>query len=173
VFAGFATQHRAGSRLRQATRYDEARPWAELLVATRSMVPSGALMLLASGGYLTARMWPNPPAWIVVAIVSVLFVGTAALTVWPRFSAISKAVAVGEGPLPATAFEPIARAGTWAAHASANGAALGTIWLMTAKPASLEATSVVLLPALIGAIVGVRLARGALRADLSGSSASP
>jgi hypothetical protein len=164
VFAGFAIQQRAGLRLRQAARFEEARPWAEMLVVTRSMIPSGALMLLASGGYLSARMWPNLPAWVLVAIVAVLFLGTASLAViGPRFAAIGRSVSVGEGSLSVAATQTIARADTWATLSAANGAALGTIWLMTARPALLEAVLVVLLPAIIGAIVGIKVAKGARR----------
>jgi hypothetical protein len=162
VFGGFAMQHRAGSRLRHAARYDEARPWAELLAATRTMVPSGAGMLLASGGYLSARLWPNPPAWLVVAIVAVVFIGVAALAVvGPRFRAIGSSVAVGEGPLSAASTQAIAGAAAWTTLAATNGAALGTIWLMTARPALVEAVLVVLVPTIVGGIVGLRVARGA------------
>src|SRR5215208_5675718 len=93
LFGGFAMQHRAGARLRQAARHDEARPWAELLVATRTMVPSGAVMLLASGGYLAATRFPGMPPWLAVAAVVVLCIGVAALAVVsPREAALGGAV---------------------------------------------------------------------------------
>jgi hypothetical protein len=161
VFAGFAIQHRAGARLRKTTRYEEARLWAELLLATRAMVPSGAVMLLVSGGYLSRAMWPNLPAWLVVAIASVLFIGVMALAVGRRFAAMNASLAVGEGPLSAVAKQTIGDTFAWAAHSAANGAALGTLWLMAANPGTLEAVLAVLLPAAIGLVVGVRLARRA------------
>jgi hypothetical protein len=161
VFAGFAIQHRAGARLRKTRRYEEARLWAELLLATRAMVPSGAAMLLVSGGYLSRAMWPNLPAWLVVAIASVLFIGVMSLAVGRRFAAMNASLAVGEGPLSTVAKQTIGDTLAWAAHSAANGAALGTLWLMAAKPATLEAVLAVLLPAAIGLVVGARLARRA------------
>jgi hypothetical protein len=166
VFAGFAIQHRAAARLRRAVRYDEARLWAELLTATRSMVPSGVLMLLLSGGYLLTPQWPHLRASSIVAIVAVLFIAVAALAVVnPGFAAINRSVSAGDGALSAAAIQTIGGAGTWAALFAANGVALGTIWLMTARPALVEAVLVVLLPAIIGLIVGARMARGAPHAS--------
>jgi predicted integral membrane protein DUF2269 len=162
LFGGFAMQQRAGARLRAAGRYDEARPWSAVLDLTRPMVPSGAIMLLATGAVLAARLAPGapPPVWVPVAAVTVLAVGLLGwLVVNRRIAAIAGAVRDGDGALPADARRRIASASLWSALAASNGAALGTLWLMTNKPGVVESALAVLLPAAIGAAVGVRLAR--------------
>jgi hypothetical protein len=160
IFGGFSMQQRAGGRLRRATRYDDARTWAEMLMMSRSMVPAGAVMVLVTGAYLATRLGPRPPTWVIVAALTALFIGTVALAVVNRgITAIGKSVSAGEGPLSAETSRHIASAATWSGLASANGAALGTLWLMTAKPGSLEAVLVVVLLALAGAIAGARLGK--------------
>jgi hypothetical protein len=73
----------------------------------------------------------------------------------PYIAATRRAVAQGNGPLPDAAARVIAstRAPT----------ALGTLWLMTARPATLESTLVVVLATAVGAVIGARVARGAAR----------
>jgi hypothetical protein len=162
IFAGFSMQQRAGSRLRRARTRAEAHPWAEVLDMTRVMPPSGAVMVLITGAYLSTRFSaPRPPMWIIVAVVAALLIGIVAFTIESRdFQAIARAVAASEGSLSADAAARIARPRTWSALGMANGAALGAVWLMTMKPGPVEAWLAVLLPATLGAVVGARLGRG-------------
>jgi hypothetical protein len=162
VFAGFAIQQRAGARLRIARRGDEAKPWADLLVDTRSMVPWGTLMLLLTGWYLAGGLW-RPP-WVLAAVIAVIFMAAASgLLVWPGYLAIGRHVSESPGPLSSAAARAVRQPRTWAALSSANGAGLGTLWLMTAKPAAVEATLVVLFGATAGALAGLWLAVKARR----------
>ncbi|MFL5520702.1 MAG: DUF2269 family protein [Gemmatimonadales bacterium] len=159
MFAGFSMQQRAGSRLRRAKTRTEAHPWAEVLDMTRVMPPSGAVMVLITGAYLSTRFSARgAPTWIIVAVIAALLIGTVAITIVNRdFKGIAAAVAASEGSLSPDAAARIARPRTWSAHGMANGAALGAIWLMTMKPGPLEAWLAVLLPAGLGAIAGARL----------------
>ena len=159
TFSGLSMQQRAGSRLRKATTYAEARPWSDVLAMTRPMVPSGAVMLVLTGAYLTTQVaTPRPPVWIVVAIVAVVVMGILALAVVNRgFGAIAAGVAAGDGPLSGDAAGRITNRRLWSALGSANAAALGTLWLMTAKPGPLESVLVVTIAVLIGAVAGRRL----------------
>lgn len=159
VFGGFVLQHRVGARLRAARRFDEARGWAELLDTTRPMVPSGAVMLFLSGGWLTSVLHPDVPGWVAVAAAGVVFVGIAGWVSGVRFARAKKAVASGEGPLSAEARAAIGAWAGWVALAAANGVALGMIWLMTARPTTLAAAGMVVVPAVIGAAIGLRLGR--------------
>lgn len=172
LFGGFAMQQRAGALIRKAGSFADARPWSLLLTATRPMVPSGVVMLLLSGGYLAARAWKEPPTWVMVAVLTVLFVITVTLAVTNRgYGAIARALATGEGALSASAARAIANPAMWAALCAANGAALGVIWLMTSKPVLLEAALVVLAGALVGGFVGMRLGRNAGAAAAEASTA--
>jgi hypothetical protein len=162
VFAGFSIQHRAGARLRQAVRSDGARPWSEQLEATRPMVPSGTAMLLVSGVFLSAPMRFHLPPWVVVSIASVILIGLAGRTFGRRFAAMERAVPAEDGPLSHAAMQTIHNPVTWALHAAANGAALATIWLMTAKPGWVQSILLVVAAVATGAIVG---ARTAVRSD--------
>jgi hypothetical protein len=162
LFGGFAMQQRAGARIRAASRYDQARPWAAMLDLTRPMVPSGAIMLLVTGAVLASRLAPGgePPVWVGFAAVTVALLGLAGWLVDNRrIGRIAGAVVDGEGALSAEARRRIASAPLWSAHAASNGAALGTLWLMTNKPGVVESAVAVLLPAAIGAAVGARLGR--------------
>jgi hypothetical protein len=158
VFGGFILQHRAAARLRAAVSQGEGHPWAELLVASRTMVPSGAAMLLLSGAYLSRSLWSDFPAWILVALVAVLFIGIAGLVFGQRFAALATALRSGDGPVAGDARAHLSARSLWGLHAAANGATLGSIWLMTARPALLESALAVALPAVVGAVVGARLA---------------
>ncbi len=160
LFGGFAILHRAGARLRAATRIEDARPWAELLATARAMVPSGVVMQLLSGGYLGARagMWQSRAAWLEVSATTLILVGLVILLVaLPRLGAAIRAVQEGSGPIPPAAAARIGDRAAWSALLAANGASLGIIWLMTAKPALLESLLVVLVPAAVGAVAGARL----------------
>jgi hypothetical protein len=161
MFAGFAMLQRAGARVRRATTHAEARPWAELLTMGRPMPPSGAVMVLLSGAYLSTRFaGPRPPAWIVAPALAAAFIGALALAVVNRdIGAIAASVAAGDGPLSSDAAARVGRARTWSALAAANGAALGALWVMTMKPGPLESAVAALLPIVVGALVGARLGR--------------
>lgn len=174
LFAGFSMQQRAGSRLRTATTHEEARRWTEMLGMSRSMVPSGVVMLLVTGGYLAYLLGGSQPAaWISTAMVTALLIGIVAVAVTNRgFGAITRAVSAGTGPLSGEAARHIGSAVTWSALAATNGAALGTLWLMTAKPGTVESMIAVVLPAAIGAIVGARLGRTAPAAESRPTMAS-
>jgi hypothetical protein len=56
----------------------------------------------------------------------------------PGFTAISKAIAAEGNTLGLEATDAIARRSTWAALGATNGAGLGSIWLMVARPESVE-----------------------------------
>src|SRR5262249_51953643 len=159
VFTGLAIQHRAASRLRRSTRHEEAMPWAELLAATRPMIPSGAVMLLITGGYMTAVRWGVHAPWAIVAIFGVLLLLVTGSILAQRFGAIQRMISAGTGSLNAQARQVIGRTSTWSLQAAANGAALGTIWLMAAKSGWIESILVLALAATIGGAVGARLGR--------------
>ena len=158
LFGGFILQHRTLARLRAATGYADARLWAELLIASRPMIPGGALMLLLSGGYLSRPLWRDLPVWIHVATAAVLFIGVVGLVVARQSGRIATALRSGEGPVMRADRAPLSSGPVWGLHAAANGAALGSIWLMSARPEAIEGSLVVAVPALVGATIGARLA---------------
>ena len=75
----------------------------------------------------------------------------------PWIGAIAAGVAAGDGPLSGDGVGRITSRRLWSALGSANAAALGTLWLMTAKPGPLESVLVVTIAVLIGAVAGWRL----------------
>ncbi len=165
LMGAFILLNQVGPRLRRAARHEEARPWAELLLVVRAMMPAGAAMLLLSGGYLASRLGARPPAWVVVAAVDVLLIGAVALgIVGPWLGAAHRAVAAGDGALGTDARRAIARPAVPPAVAAANGMALGTLWLMTARPGPAQSLLVVGTLATAGALIGLRQARRARRA---------
>jgi hypothetical protein len=166
VFAGFAMQHRAGARLRNSRTYADARPWSDLLFVSRPMVPSGAIMLLLSGGYLATPLWQDPPAWLIVSAIAVCVIAATALVVNPRITRIHANVMSHDGRLNASVENEIHNPRLWSPHAAGNGIALSILWLMIAKPQPLEAVIIPIVAALAGAIAGAiagaRIASGTL-----------
>ena len=160
LFGAFVIQQRLGAKVRATAGTDPARHWSEVLDATRPMAPSGAVMMLLSGGYMTWAMWKQMPPYIRAGLASVAFIGVAMGMAGARFAALQRAVASDA----AAAVDAVRRGSTWALLCAANGAALGTVWLMSVKPGMAECVLVVALPAAVGWLVGLRLARGAAAA---------
>ena len=159
LFGGFAMMQRFGAQLRRASTTGEARRWTELFGFTRGMLPGGAVMLLVTGAYLSFRLTGGiPDPWVMVAATTVLLIAIVVIAVvFPAITEIVKTLPDRDEPLSPEAARRIGSGRLWGALAGANGAALGTLWLMTARPSLQESLIAVLLPAIIGAIIGTRL----------------
>jgi hypothetical protein len=94
LFASFAMQQRVGAKLRATVGQDEARHWSGLLDATRPMAPSGAVMTLLSGAWMTWAQWRQMPTFVLVGLGAVAFIGVAMTLVGARFAAIHRAMAL-------------------------------------------------------------------------------
>lgn len=155
LFDAFVIQQRMGAKVRATAGTDEMRHWAGMLDATRPMAPSGAGMMLLSGAYMTWAMWRQMPPCIQIGFAAVAFIGVAMTMAGARFAALHRAAS------DPAAVAAMRRGSRWALLCAANGAALGTVWIMSIRPAMLECVLAAALPAAIGWMVGLRLARGA------------
>jgi hypothetical protein len=160
-FIAIGIMQRGGARVRGAQTVEHLRLWLGLVQTTQRMFPSAIVMLLGAGVYMTIDVWTFETPWVMVslvALVTMTAVGTG--IVGRRFSRIEAAAkAAGDGSLPPQLGGLIAEPITWGSLSALNGAAIGIVWLMATKPGWAVSISVVLGLALIGALIGLALAR--------------
>ncbi len=155
LFGAFAIQQRAVARLLRASSVEEARPWLDILLPTRPMFASGVVMQLASGVYL-GRGVETP--WVIVAAVTMVLFGLLfALGPWRRLTSLARAFK----DTPQDALALVAARGPWLVLALLNGAAIGLIWIMVAKPDLVGTLAVLLAMAAVGALVALAVFRPA------------
>jgi hypothetical protein len=161
LFAGIALLQRAGAALRRSSNLDHLRLWFGLAQTTRGMFPASTALLLASGLYMTGSAWTFTTPWVVVAIATLIsMVVVGAGVVGRRFATLGRqAVAAGTGPVPQEISVQLARPGQWMTLSALNGAGIGVLWLMAAKPGWLAALSVIVGLAALGAAAGFAATR--------------
>jgi len=161
LFGFFVVWSRAGRKLRAAATANEARTWLTLLDMTRPMLPSGAVMLAASGIAMAALRWRGAHPFVAVGLVAVLLIWLGWAIVGVRhLRAMRAAVGDSAGPVPASAAAVILDPAPWGVLGLLNGAALGVLFVMTTKLGWVAAVAVVV--ALAG-IVGVAFTVGVRR----------
>jgi hypothetical protein len=160
-FLAIGITQRGGAGMRRAESVEHIRWWADLVQTTQRMWPAAIIMLLGAGLYMTFDVWTFTTPWIVVAIVGlvlVIVVGTA--VAGRRLEKIHAAAeAAGGGSTPPELRRLIDDPVTWLAISANNGAALGILWLMAAKPGWAWSITVVTGLALIGGLVGSAVLR--------------
>ena len=135
LFAAFGLEWTSVLRLQRARTADQAREWLSVVSSLRWIAPAALLILLLTGGFMTATTWGGQ-VWIGVALaalVTILVVG-GALT-GPRMAAIAR-VTTAEGSSVSMGFQqrlqdPL----LWASLHVRSAIAVSIIYLMTIKPA--------------------------------------
>jgi hypothetical protein len=159
LFGFFVIYSRAGPRLREATEVQEVLVWLGLLERAQPMLPGGAAMLLLSGLAMAALRWRGPYPFVAVGLAAVLIIWVGAIVGRRHLRAMRRGVTGVRGPVPVELSREIRRPGPWVTHFALNGAALGTLYIMTTKPAWAVALGVVLGLAALLAGVAWSLAR--------------
>ncbi|HEU4698551.1 MAG TPA: hypothetical protein VFS40_05190 [Gemmatimonadales bacterium] len=135
MFAALGIEWAAAAPLRRAASAEEARPWLRLLRAPGRLGGPAALLLLATGMYMTRTTWGRQ-AWIGLALLGlVLLAVLAAGVTGRRLAALARALHSGA---PA-AGAPLGRLEDPALVVSLRlrtTLALGIVFLMTSKPAA-------------------------------------
>jgi hypothetical protein len=160
LFGGFVLFHRAGARLRASATAEEVSTWLGLLDATGPMFPSGLLMLLASGLYMTFTRWQPELPWITMSIVGLLVIMILGAAVVDRHrKAIRKQLAGTTGPLTAGLTRLIRNPVPWMMAGMLNGIALDVVFLMTTKLQWLLSVTVISVSIVLGIVFGFMAAR--------------
>lgn len=161
LFVAFGIMQRGGVRVRRAETLDHVRLWLGLLKTTPAMFPAAFVMILVAGLYMTAEAWTFTTPWVVVALVVVAVMIVVGIGVIGRGlnRMEAAAAAVGEGSLPPELRKLIWNPVTWLSVFALNGMAIGTLWLMAAKPGWVASVAVVLGLAMVGMLVGLIIVR--------------
>jgi hypothetical protein len=134
LFGFFVLHSRAGGRLRAATTFADARSSLSLLQLTRPMLPSGVVMLVASGAVMSWMRWRGAYPFVAVGLVAALLMWVVwALSGARHLGAMRAAVENGEGPLPGALVAIVRDPARWGVMGTLNGAALGVLAVMTLK----------------------------------------
>jgi hypothetical protein len=161
LFGFFVLWPRAGGRLRASASRSEARSWLGLLEVARPMLPSGIVMLLASGVAMAALRWRGPYPFATVGLVTATVIWLAWAFVGARHLRAMRAVlGDGDGPVTGQAADVIRDPAPWGVTGALNGAALGVLFVMTTKLGWIAASGIVLA---LAALVGLAFTRGVRR----------
>jgi hypothetical protein len=166
LFGFFVLWPRAGVKLRASASLTEARSWLGLLEVARPMLPSGVVMLAASGVAMAALRWRGPYPFATVGLLTAALIWLGWALVGARHLRAMRAVlGDGEGAVTGHAAEVIRDPAPWGVTGALNGAALGVLFVMTTKLGWIASSAVVVaLAALVGTAftLGVRRQRDAL-----------
>jgi len=156
VFGAFVLLQNAGRRLRGVTTWQEARPWLDLLRSINGMVAGGLIMMLGTGLYMSHELWSFTTPWVMVGIIAaaLLMIGEP-LVVGRKIAELRRAAEENQGVIPADRRAVITGSPLWSTIHAMNGAALGMVWVMSAKPGWTQSIAVPLALAVLGAMVGV------------------
>ena len=158
--SGFAVFHRTMGALRRATTVEQARDWFAVLSTSRPMIQGGMGLLVLTGFTLAGMNWRGAYPWLVAALVGAIVIGAlfgAGAGAWLRRTKAMLGEA-GSGSIPAPLGEQLRNGRPWAAVATANGIALGVVWVMTTKPDWIAAFAVLVVAGGVGAWIGRGLA---------------
>ena len=150
LFVGYGLEWTGSSLLRRATSVDEARAALGLYRLSMPISGPGLLVLILSGGYLASLTGSMKQAWISSSLLAILLaLGIGFAFILPRVRSIRAALPAGNAPLPETALKRVEDPLIVTLIRVRFLLALGIVYLMTAKPASLAAALFILLGALV------------------------
>jgi len=145
----------------RASRVEQVRTLADLMVMVRLVVPSSAGLVITAGLTMTVIVWGLQTGWIAVALASLVIIGP--IGTWvidPKVRRIAAlAHTLPDGPLPVTlaarTHDLVLRLGIQTLTAML----FGIIFLMTTKPALTTAIGAMVFAALLGVAFGIPLMR--------------
>jgi hypothetical protein len=150
LFVGYGLEWFASSKLRRSTTSDQARTWLGLYRASLPVSGPGLLLLIFSGGYMATITGSMKDGWMsasLLAILVALFIGFVLLL--PRAKKIRSALPEGSAVLTDSALARVQDPMIVTLIRIRFVLALGIVYLMTVKPATLTSSLIVLLVAII------------------------
>jgi len=161
LFIGMGIWFFGITAIARASRVEQVRTLADLMVMVRLVVPGSAALVIAAGLTMTLIAWGLQTGWIAVALASLVIIGP--IGTWvidPKVRRIAAlAHTLPDGPLPATlaarTHDLVLRLGIQTLTAML----FGIIFLMTTKPALTSAIGAMVFAALLGVASGIPLMR--------------
>lgn len=137
VFVGMGTWLFGMTAIARASRVEQVRTLADLMLMSRYVVPISAFMIITSGLTMTLTTWGLQTRWILVAIGGLLLIGpTGTWVVDPKVRAIAAlAHTLPDGFLPNSLIVRIHDRVLRTALYTLIAMLLGIVFLMTTKPA--------------------------------------
>lgn len=151
----------AGVQLRRADDLRAVRTWVRFVRPMTALSGFAWLLLLLSGGHLAGVGWSFLDGWITVSAIGLLVAATVGPLLHGRRLKAIGTEADGDGPVPTTLRRRLADPVLWASVHGLAGAGIGFIYAMSNKPGFVGSIVALLLPAAVGAVAGVALARQA------------
>ncbi|HEU4785256.1 MAG TPA: DUF2269 family protein [Ktedonobacterales bacterium] len=159
TFIGVSVWLVAAEALRRARRVEQVRTLTSLIQPSGVIAIVSILLLGIAGFYMALTAWGEQATWIIVATISfVLLAPFGAFVIDPRLRAIARAaVAVPDGPLPATltvrTHDPLVGIGLYLYV----GVLVGIVFLMTTKPPLATSILAMVVAAMLGLAAGLLL----------------
>jgi hypothetical protein len=152
LFAGMGVFLVGMTAIARATRVEQVRALADLLVTVRLLVPASALLVIVAGATMTQIAWDFQTGWIVVTLGSLVVIGP--IGTWvidPKVRGIATlAHTLPDGPLPSSLAERTQNRFLRLIHHTMVAMLFGIVFLMTTKPALTSAISAMVVSALLG-----------------------
>jgi hypothetical protein len=162
IFAAIGIEWTGLTNLRRAAGTTQVREWFRLLAAPRTIGGPSALLILASGIYMSATRW-GPQAWILVALGGMVVVAAVGGAVGGRrAAAIARALPAEAGPVSPTLRQKLDDPALTVSLWTRSALLLGIVFLMSVRPGWGGALAVMGIALLLG-IAASRPALGASR----------
>ncbi|HEX3233873.1 MAG TPA: hypothetical protein VHR41_06730 [Gemmatimonadales bacterium] len=160
IFAAIGLEWTGLTNLRRAAGTTQVREWLRLLAAPRTVGGPSALLILASGIYMSATRW-GPQAWILVALGGMVVVAAVGGAVGGRrAAAIARALPAEGGSLSPTLRQQVNDPALIVSLWTRSALLLGIVFLMSVRPSWGGALAVMG----IALVLGIALSRPALGA---------
>jgi hypothetical protein len=141
LFIGYGLEWIVSSFLSGATTTDQVRAWLRVYRTSLPVSGPGLLVLILSGGYLAQVSDAMKNGWLSASFIAiVLALGIGFVFILPRVKAIRRALPEGSAALPASATALLRAPGLPTFIRVRAMLALGIVYLMTVKPASLASS---------------------------------
>jgi hypothetical protein len=164
-FGGLVVEGVALRQMRRATTHEQVHEWLRAVESLGRLVGPSLLVLVVTGMYMAATVWPFPWVGIALAVLLLFPILGIALS-GRRMRRLVKEVGTSTGPLGGGleqhVRDPILRV-SWRLR---TALALGIVYLMTTKPVTSHALTAVAVAAVVGILWSLPLLarRGAARA---------
>ena len=160
LFGAFVLLQRVGAQVRSAQTSEQLQLLMGILRSLGQMFTTATVFLLASGLYMTARVWTFTTSWVVVGIATILMIMIVGSAIpGKRLEAIGAAAgSAPPGPLSDELRQKVRDPQLWMVATMNSTAAMGVIWLMTNKPGWVWSIVVVVVLGAAGAFGGRSMA---------------
>jgi hypothetical protein len=154
LFAGLGLEWAGLYNLRRATDTRQVHEWLGLLGAPRFLGGPGALVILATGIYMSATRW-TPQGWIIVALAGMVLIAVlgGALTS-RRVATIARVLQAETGPISAALARQLHDPRLIQSLRIRTALLLGIVFLMSTRPGTVGSLAVMAVAAAIGLAAG-------------------